>query len=632
MISLNDLEKILQQYWGFSSFRPLQKEIITAVLEGKDTVALLPTGGGKSICYQLPALINEGCCIVISPLIALMQDQVNRMQSLNISAACIHAGMRFHEVKRHLENAREGAYKLLYVSPERLQSSLFNEYVSDMPINLFAVDEAHCISQWGHDFRPDYLKIASLKNVFAHVPFLALTATATQEVQNDIIHQLQLAKPVIFQQSFKRTNIFYEIKHSDNKIQDTINTVSSKMSSIIYCRSRKQTELVAQNLSHKNLNAVYYHAGMDKKRREETQEKWMKNEAETMVATTAFGMGIDKPDVRRIVHYDTPEHLEAYYQEAGRAGRDHQPANALLLWDKKDIDRLKESTSIKFPDEIFLRKTYQAVCDYLQIASGTEPNDYFDFDPVDFCAKFSLSVLPALSALKLLEQEGLWTLSDAFYKPPTVQFISERNVLDDIAQTNSTLGLVCVNMLRMYSSIFHFPVAIRVLDIAKRCKMSVKETELALQHLHQMNILDYHPATDRPLLYFHHYRVDSQHLYINLQRIHQLREAHRRRTETMIAFLQNETICRERFLLSYFDENTTDNCGHCDVCAKKQSTPIPEHELRKILLLHFSKKEDSLASILNEFPHHLKDEIIHTLRLLLDEEKIVRNGNLYKIK
>ncbi|MBS1687386.1 MAG: ATP-dependent DNA helicase RecQ, partial [Bacteroidetes bacterium] len=400
-------QQILKKYWRYDAFRPLQEEIINNILQDRDTLALLPTGGGKSICYQIPAIARDGFGLVISPLVSLMQDQVARLKSLDIQAEYIHAGMHYNDVQRTLQNTLHGPIKLLYVSPERLQTELFNEYLPEFDLNLIAVDEAHCISQWGHDFRPDYLKIAELRKVFPGVPVLALSASATKEVQEDIAIQLQLKQAAVYKASLERPNIFYDIKYSENKNADTQQAIQANQSAIIYCRSRRQTELLAKSLNDKGAKANAYHAGMPKDQRESMQEQWMQNSIPIMVATTAFGMGIDKADVQLVLHYDAPEHLEAYYQEAGRAGRNGEQSRALALYNSKDIKRLQESTALRFPPESYLRQVYQAVVEYLQIAIGTEPNQYFDFDLADFCRKFELEAVPAANALKLLEQEGL---------------------------------------------------------------------------------------------------------------------------------------------------------------------------------------------------------------------------------
>lgn len=607
----------------------MQREIISSVLEGKDVMALLPTGGGKSLCYQVPALAKEGCCMVISPLIALMQDQVRRLNEQHIPAVALYAGMHYTEVKRHLENLAHGAYKLVYLSPERLQSDLFNEYLPDIPVNLFAVDEAHCISQWGHDFRPDYLKITSLKKTFPGIPFLALTATATPATQEDIIEQLQLNDPVVFKQSFKKSNLFYQVIHSGTKIQDTFRLISAQESSLIYCRSRRQTELLAKTLTQQKLPALYYHAGMERSKRDAAQGMWMKDELKTMVATTAFGMGIDKADVRIVLHFDAPEHLEAYYQEAGRAGRDHKNASAILLWDKRDIDRLKESATIKFPEERYLRTVYQSVCEYLQIAIGTEPDRYFNFDVVDFCHKFRLKPAPAFAALKLLEQEELWTLSETVYKPATVQFITDRHVIDGLSADHPLLGVICVNLLRMYNAIYHYPAVIRIPEVAKRCKISIESTERCLEQLQQMGIIEYRKASDKPQLYVHHLRVDSNHLLIDVQRIAILRERHRERTQKMISFLQNESLCREKLLLDYFDEKQETECGHCDICLKKSQPALSDKKLRERILQLLAISSLSLNELLNFFDATNHDNVIQMMRIMIDEKRIIRTGDNY---
>lgn len=572
----------------------------------------------------------DGCCLVVSPLIALMQDQVKRLKDLNISAASIHSGMHHSEVKRHLENAVENGYKLLYVSPERIQHPLFREYLAGINISFFAVDEAHCISQWGHDFRPDYLKLQTLRTLFPEKSFLALTATATDEVQQDIIKQLQLRNPAYFRQSFKKPDLHYSVGHNDFKIQAVSHNLQNNESALVYCRSRKQTELLAKELINQNLNAAFYHAGLQKQQRMQTQESWMRNETKIIVATTAFGMGIDKSDVRKVVHYDAPENMEAYYQEAGRAGRDHKKAHALLFWNKQDIERLQQSGAIKFPETSYLRKIYQSVCEYLQIAIGSEPDRYFDFDLVDFCKKFAYAVPPALSAIKLLEQEGLWTITDAVYKPASFQFVTEREALDALIESDSKLGTVCLSLLRSYTAVFHYPAIISIQELAKTNRLTIEETEAILLHLHRINAADYKKATDKPQLYFHHYRVDSAHLLIDQQRIEKLRKQHQARTAYMIAFLHNETLCREKMILEYFGEKAENACGHCDICERKKTFRKSEKELRKELLGFLAQNEATIISI-QAFFRHQSDDAVCILRQLMDENKVIRKGDLYTI-
>jgi ATP-dependent DNA helicase RecQ len=620
-------EHILKQYWGYDSFRPLQRDIIGSITAGNDTLALLPTGGGKSLCYQVPALMGRGLCLVISPLIALMQDQVARLQELDIPCASIHSGMHYKDVKRMLSNAVEGDYKLLYLSPERLQTRMFGDYLREMDISMVAVDEAHCISQWGHDFRPAYMEIATIKDVFPDVPFLALTATATKDVQSDITTQLRMTNPAKFAMSFARNNIFYDVRYSENKIADTINSLDNNCS-IVYCRSRKQTETTGKYLNHNELKAAVYHAGLSRDKRDEAQRKWMSNETNVMVATTAFGMGIDKPDVRTVIHYDAPEHPEAYYQEAGRAGRDGKASVAIGLYNSADIQRLADSTAIQYPPEAYLRQVYQAVVEYLQIPATAQPDRYFPFDLATFCIRFKLQATHAIHALKLLEREGLWTMTEAVYSPATIQFIADRHTIDDLQRISTRLGYVAVGLLRMYNSIFHYPTAIRETAIARQLKMKQAEVIESLQQLAAMNVLEYNTPGDGPQIFFHHYRVDSRHLIINTRRIAMLRKRHEERTAAMIAYLENRDLCRERMLLQYFGEEPTADCGHCDVCRdRKLSQHKPAKLKAELLQIIQQNKQISIEQLLGLYPVAMKNTVTEIIRKMIDERELFLDGS-----
>ena len=619
-------EEILKQYWGYNNFRPLQKEIITSVADGKDSLALLPTGGGKSVCYQVPALMTEGCCLVISPLIALMQDQVSRLEQLGISAASLHSGMYYKEVKQTLDNAMHGAYKLLYVSPERLQTYLFQDYSYKLDLNLIAVDEAHCISQWGHDFRPDYLKIAELRQHFSQTPVLALTATATIDIQKDIATQLKLKSPAVYKQSFARKNIFYEVRYSENKNADTQEEIN-KSCSIIYCRSRKQTEATGRYLQQQGIETAVYHAGMLKPERDKAQALWMNDKAPVMVATTAFGMGIDKPDVRTVLHYDAPEHLEAWYQEAGRAGRDGKQSFALTLYNSTDIKRLEESTALQYPPEAYLRKVYQSVAEYLQIPIGGEPHKYYSFDISDFCNKFSFQVVQVIYALKLLEREGLWTMTEAVYLPSTVQFLCSRHVLDDMGASHPKMHYIIVGLLRMYNTIFHFPTHIREFAVARQLRLKYDEIVHALEQMHNMGLIEYNKKGDGPQLFFHHERADSRHLILDLNRMHVLRMRHEARTEKMISFLSNTNICRERFVLEYFGETEVENCGHCDICKGKQHKGMPLNTIKESLFKALMKGNATFQSITENYTPADKELVVVQLRNMMDEGIVVIDEN-----
>ncbi len=611
-------EAVLKQYWGYNGFRPLQKDIIMSVLADRDTLALLPTGGGKSVCYQVPAMVREGMCLVISPLIALMQDQVKRLTDIGIPAVSLHSGMNHKMVKATLEMARAGEYKLLYVSPERLQTYLFNDFLPTLDLNLVAIDEAHCISQWGHDFRPDYLKIATVRELFTNVPMLALTATATQEVQLDIAKQLKLKNYELFKQSFARKNIFYQVNYTEKKNADMLGAIGNDCS-IVYCRSRKLTEMTGDYLAQNGIRAAVYHAGLKKEEREAAQEKWMKNEANVMVATTAFGMGIDKPDVRLVVHYDSPEHLEAWYQEAGRAGRDGLASDAISMYNKVDIKRLEESTDLQYPPEAYLRKVYQAVAEYLQIPISAEPYHYYPFDVFDFCKKFSLLPIEAIYALKLLERDGLWTLSEAVYQPSTVQFIADRHVIDSLGHSHEKLAYVAVGLLRMFNSIFYYPTAIRESAVAFRLKIKQPELIMAMEQLHRMEIIDYNKTGEGPQMFFHHRRVDSQHLLIDLNRIAILRKRHQERTDKMIAFLRNTTVCREQFVLQYFGEAEAQQCGHCDVCRNNANKTISIKDLTNDLLLQLAESNRTLPQLTAQLTPNERERATQIIRDMLDE-------------
>lgn len=607
----------------------MQAEIIGAVLEGKDTLALLPTGGGKSICYQVPALLHPGLTIVVTPLVALMQEQVEKLQSLDISATHISAGMNRGDVYRELNNAAEGAYKLLYISPERIQTELFREFLPVLNLSLIAVDEAHCVSQWGHDFRPDYLEVKILRRAFPKAPILAVTASATPEVQADIMKQLEMSNPQLFIQSFERTNLHYTIQYSEQKDRDVIAWLSKiPGNAIIYCRSRKKTELLSRQLGQNKISALAYHAGMSHEQRINNREQWMGNKAPVMVATTAFGMGIDKPDVRLVLHYDVPEHLEAYYQESGRAGRDGLPAQSMLLYNHSDIIGLQESTETQFPPYPFIRKVYQSVAEYLQIPTGTEPYRYYDFDLADFCKKFKLPALPAARALRLLEQEGLWTLSEAVFAPATVHILAERQELDNLSRLYPDMNLLITTMLRLYSGLFYHPTTINVKLIAKHLKIkSVLVTQM-LEQLDKMELIQFNQPKDGPQLFFHHYRVDSQGLIINTARINALKKTHRQRTEAMIRFISGNEVCRTRIMLPYFGQEYDKDCGHCDVCSGRKGVTASLQEVRRAVeLVLKNSAEIRTDELVRSLPQYPSEVITNAIRSIIDEGHYGLKGN-----
>ncbi len=616
------LLSLLQQYWHYPAFRPLQEEIITSVMDGKDTFVLLPTGGGKSVCYQVPALAREGFAIVVSPLIALMQDQVVQLNNRGIPAAFIHSGMNGRQIRATLERAVNNEYKLLYVSPERLQTESFREYAAAFQVNLIAVDEAHCISQWGHDFRPAYLKVDILRSLFPNIPVLALTASANEQVQQDIIQQLKLKQPVIFKQSVVRQNLFYTIRYTENKPVDTARVFEAiKGSGILYCRSRKRCVETAIQLKGEGLDTSVYHAGMNREERERAQQQWTASHAQVMSATTAFGMGIDKPDVRIVAHYDAPEHIEAYYQEAGRAGRDGQKAHAVLFFNQRDIIRLQESTEISYPPDAFIRKVYQLVGDYLQVPVGNGYEEMMAFDALQFVQNFKLDVMRAFSAIRLLEREGFWQWEEQANSQTLIQFTTSRDTLDHLTRSEPKLSYVTTALLRLYGSIYHFPTAIREFDVSRLLKIDKPALDQALQKLAALGIIDYRPGIAGGALYWLHNRMTPHQLALNSARINRLRKAHEERTLQMIRYIQTDDVCRNILLSQYFGEERGQECGGCDACkrnAKKEKAPSDPLK-EKLLQAIRQKQQVSISELTAAFPETDSSRIIDYIRLLSDE-------------
>lgn len=617
----SQLLSVLRKYWGYEHFRPQQEEIISTVLHRQDGIALLPTGGGKSLCYQVPAVMLEGTCLVVSPLIALMENQVAHLRERGIAAVALHAGLQGPALHATLDELASGNYQLLYCSPERLQSRVFQQLLPYLQLNLIAVDEAHCVSQWGHDFRPEYREISFLKKRFPGIPVLALTASATPEVLEDIRRNLLIPEAAIFRQSFARPNIFYALHYAENKPAAMFSAIrEAQGSSIIYCRSRKQTEILSAQLKQEGIASAHYHAGMNGQARRDAQEQWMDDEAQVIVATTAFGMGIDKGDVRLVLHYELPEDLESWYQESGRAGRDGAPAKALTLYNGSDIKRLEGSTKQLFPSAEYLRTVYQAVVEYLQIPIGAQPDRYFNFEIADFCKKFSLKPIVVAPALRLLAQEGLWTLTDAVFRPPTLRFLAPREELDTLAERYPVLGAVCTALLRMYTGIFRYPVSIDVFNVAKKLRWKKDDLSKALLQLAAMNIVEWEPVDDRPKLFFHSYRVESKNLVLDMARIESLRSRHESRIQAMLGFVKEEKSCRSTLLLKYFGEHTEKPCGHCDHCRSAQ-TAIPgsiEIRLQIHQTLDSAGNAVSLGDLTSRFPGEARKAVHDVLRGMVD--------------
>ena len=577
-------KEVLKKYWGYEAFRPLQEEIILSVLAKKDTLALMPTGGGKSICFQVPSLTNEGICLVISPLIALMKDQVANLKKKNIPALSIYSGMNFHEVKRTLQNAAYGNFKFLYVSPERLETELFLEFLPLIKLNLIAVDEAHCISQWGYDFRPSYLHIATIREYSPETPVLALTASATLEVQKDICEKLLFRKGYqSFHQSFERPNLSYSAFNLTSK-QSKLLSILKKVSGtgIVYCKTRKRTKEVAEMLTMNSVNTDYYHAGLSAEERNKKQDDWINNKTRIIACTNAFGMGIDKPDVRTVIHYDVPDALENYYQEAGRAGRDGKKSYAVLLFNDTELSDLKNKVSKRFPSIEVARKIYGALCNFFQLPSGKGEGLSYDFDINTFVKNFKLDAFTVNSVLKILEQEELINYSEEFFSPPTVVFTTDKNTLNRFEKSHPKYDAIVKGLLRSYDGIFDFPSIINENQLAKFIQMNNKKLVQLLIELKGLGMIDYVPQKEKPQIYFIQNRVKPDDLYINEQNVLKRKKAFEKRLDAMVDFTTNEVRCRSKMIGAYFNDTKISACGICDNCLKNKKITITTEEFNTI--------------------------------------------------
>jgi ATP-dependent DNA helicase RecQ len=621
-----EINDILKQYWGYDAFRPLQQTIIETVLQGKDCLALLPTGGGKSICFQVPAMAQDGICLVVSPLIALIKDQIENLKQKNIPALAVYSGMSFLEVKTTLQNAAYGNYKFLYVSPERLQTNLFLEYLPAMNISLIAVDEAHCISQWGYDFRPPYLLIANLRQYLQNIPIIALTASATKNVQDDICEKLQFnANHVRFQQSFERANLSYSVFNVGTKQQKLISILQNvKGSAIVYCKSRKQTKEVADTLIANKLNADFYHAGLSADLRNKKQQNWINNTVRIIVCTNAFGMGIDKPDVRVVVHYDVPDCVENYYQEAGRAGRDGKKAYAVLLFTNREIKALEEQVKVRFPPEADIKKVYTAIMNQLQIAAGSGEGLSFDFDIGTLAQIFKLPILLITYAIKALEQEGLISFNAIFFKPSTIFFITDKNSLYEFEKQYPKLAATTVGILRSQEGAFDYPIPIYENQLAKFLKNSVPILKENLTQLHQLGILQYNTSKDSPQITFLQNRMYADSFKINLPDYEKRKNIFEDRINAMVLYTNQTITCRSQQIAAYFNSEKIPACGVCDNCINQKALVVTSQEFEAISnqLLSFIQKQPCTIDFLLENSTFKKDKIWKVINFLLAENKL----------
>jgi ATP-dependent DNA helicase RecQ len=571
--SYRSIHEVLYQFWGFRDFRPLQEEIIYSIMRGQDTLAILPTGAGKSICYQVPGIYLEGIAIVISPLIALMKDQVYQLKGRGVQAEAIFSGMPYREIDRILDNCIYGHVKILYISPERLQTELTRERIKQMQMSFVAVDEAHCISQWGYDFRPAYLKIATIREWHPKVPFLALTATATREVQLDIETKLGFPASHVISGSLTRPNLVFVAEKTVNKYDRLLEVIEGVQGSgIVYVRSRRRTKSLAQFLTQRNITAEAYHAGMEISIRHDVQQAWLDNKTRVICATNAFGMGIDKADVRFVIHMDLPPSIEEYYQEAGRAGRDEKKAFAVLLYNEADVEKLKVSFKVNFPEMAEIRLMYRALAHQYQLAVGSRSDESYDFDLTEFCERYRFKPIPALNGLKLLEQAGWITLTEAVFQSSRVQIVVAKDRLYEYRVKHAESDLLLKALLRSYEGIFQIPVSINEFKIGKVLKLPSETIASLLYQMERDGIIKYTPQKDKAQVLFNTERSWSNHVSIDKKMYLFRKERYYHKINAVISYL-DEKRCRTVFLLKYFDQrHKLERCGICDLCLKQKGS------------------------------------------------------------
>ena len=627
-----DYLKILKQYWGYDHFRGIQEDIIRSVGEGKDTLGLMPTGGGKSITFQVPALAQEGLCLVITPLIALMKDQVRNLRERGIKATAVYSGMTREEILIALENCIFGNYKFLYISPERLGTEIFQIKLRSMHVSLITVDESHCISQWGYDFRPAYLKIADIRQLLPGVPVIALTATATPEVVKDIQERLQFRQENVFRMSFERKNLAYIVRHTEDKEGEMLHILQRvNGSSIVYTRNRKKTKEIAQLLNRNHITATFYHAGLSDETKDLRQKAWLKGEYRVMVATNAFGMGIDKPDVRLVIHADVPDSPEAYFQEAGRAGRDGMKAYAVLLFCPRDKITLKQRISDTFPEKDYIRKVYEDINFYYQMAMGDGLGCTFAFNLDEFCHNFKHFPVQTDSALKILTRAGYLEYTDEQDNASRIMLTLTKEELYRIHEQNADTEKLIRILLRTYTGLFTDYAYINEELLAKRSGLSRPQIYETLLFLTRQHILHYIPGKKTPYIIYTRERQETDRIYLSKEVYEERKESYRRRIEAMIEYAESENKCRSRMLLHYFGEKNEHNCGQCDVCLQHHHSGLKQSQFDEIShqILALLKTSPFSPQELKTQIQAPEEQVTKVIAYLLSEEIIHQeNGRL----
>ncbi|HJS00335.1 MAG TPA: ATP-dependent DNA helicase RecQ [Flavobacterium sp.] len=630
---MSDALHILKKYWNHDSFRLPQKDIIDAVLSGNDTFALMPTGGGKSICFQIPALMKDGICLVISPLVALMKDQVANLQKRNIKAIALTGGIKSDEIIDLLDNCQFGNYKFLYLSPERLQSDWILERIKSLPINLIAIDEAHCVSQWGHDFRPAYLKISNLKTLFPKIPFLALTATATTKVKEDIINELGLENPKCFEKSFERKNIAYMIFEIEDKLF-RIKQILKKnpQPSIIYVRNRRACLDTAEQINSLGFKATYYHGGLSTKDKNKNMELWMQEEVQVMVATNAFGMGIDKANVKTVIHIQLPENLENYYQEAGRAGRNEEKAFAVLLTNPSDAAQTENQFIYILPDKSFLKDVFIKMCNYFQIAYGEGINEQFSFNLNQFCQRYKFPVLKTYNAIQFLDRQGIISLSQEFSEKISLQFIIPSKEVIRYMSLNPNDEEILLTILRTYPGIYDIQTQFNLPLIAKKSKHSEIEVQTVLEKLTTRGIVDYHSKNNDTTLIFNEIREDDRTINRIAKYLEHQNQLKKEQFQAVLEYIKKDNICKSKLILAYFGEQKATNCGICSYCLtqkeqKSSNASLTNQILDLLKTAHLNSREIQIEL------NNSSNDVIFALQELLENNRItIQPNNKYSIK